>query len=110
MYVNTKPEIAFSGTIPNHTRNNDAIQMVSRGRQTALDETVRDSLARIGPVITDLIGQSRRFSTNELVELCVLEAFEEEIALDASSYQRRCDVARTLFEHTHRTLVIESVQ
>lgn len=89
---------------------NFACDVISRGRHIELDTTVRELLPQIGIQIGQQIESARLLSTGCLARMCVINAFSQRGELGSADYQHRCDVARTLYEHTHDLLRIETAQ
>ncbi|MCA8197327.1 hypothetical protein [Burkholderia vietnamiensis] len=87
-----------------------ACDVISKGRHIELDATVRDLLPQIGIQIGQQIKNARLLSSGCLARMCVITAFSQRGELGSADYQHRCDVARTLYEHTHDLLRIETAQ
>jgi hypothetical protein len=78
----------------------NALDVISFGKHVDIDPAMREMLPRIG----DMVGQrlaTGAYATHEFVAgLCVVEAFGSEGTIDSGAYQRRCDIAYTMYAST----------
>ena len=100
---------SYSALAPSWIEDAYASSLIEHGRQTAMTDDVRDSLSRVAQDIQACLDRSQRFGVVELARMCLRETLR--VLPSTPDYdEARCDMAHTLFTHSHTTMTIEGFQ
>lgn len=92
----------------NHVSTTPALDVISFGKDIAIDSEIREMLPRIATGVGQRLATGTHATHEFVARLCVMEAFGAHGSMDSGAHQRRCDIAHTLYTSTISLLVNSS--